>query len=377
MSHLNKYLNNKLVLASCLAGLSLNASAVELLNIKNGDEQTKVTLGGYAKLDVRHVSGDIAYQDYWVANFPAGQAVDTSHTGMSVKESRINVKVQHGELSGFVELDFFGGGGNEVVSNSSNPRLRHFFIDYKNWKLGQTWSTFMPLHALPEALDFGGPHVGEVFSRQVQVRYTTGNWQFAIENPETNGDGDVGAPSSAVGVTGTQADSDESTPDLIARYNHKADWGMVSVGTLLRTIDQGGIDETGIAFNVAAKIKTVGKDDIRFQYTGGDAGRYVSAGLTPDIVTHPRTDNIVVESTDAFTIAYRHYWSNSLRSTAYYGAAETDVLERKRSHWAVNLIDSVNNYLDVGAEFGNYAIDDKGLESIDSNYLQFSAKFKF
>lgn len=366
-----------LLVGACFAGLSLNATAVEILNIKNGDQQTKVSIGGYAKLDVRHVSGDIAYQDYWVANFPGGQAVDTSHTGMSVKESRINVKVQHGDIIGFVEMDFFGGGGNEVVSNSSNPRLRHFFIDYKNWKLGQTWSTFMPLHALPEALDFGGPHVGEVFNRQVQVRYTTGNWQFAIENPETNGDGDVGSPASAVGLTGTQADSDESTPDLIARYNHKADWGMVSVGALVRKIDQGGLDETGVAYNVAAKIKTVGKDDIRFQYTGGDAGRYVSAGMTADIVTNPRTDKTVVESSKAFTVAYRHYWNDTLRSTAYYGAAETDVLARKRSHWAVNLINSVNSHLDVGAEFGNYAIDDEGMESIDSNYLQLSAKFKF
>jgi hypothetical protein len=65
--------------------------------------------------------------------------------------------------------------GNEMVSNSSNPRLRHFFISYKNWMVGQNWSTFMPLHALSESLYFGGPHLGEVFARQTQIRYSYGN----------------------------------------------------------------------------------------------------------------------------------------------------------------------------------------------------------
>lgn len=180
----------------------------------------------------------------------------------------------------------YGGGGNEVVSNSSNPRLRHFFFTYKNWMVGQNWTTFMPLHALPEALDFGGPHVGEVFIRQTQVRYTHGAWQFAIENPETNGDGNIGSPASAVGLTGSQADADESIPDLIARYNHKANWGTLSISTLFRKIDQSGIDELAVAANIAGKIKTVGKDDFRFQVSVGESGRYVAAGMTADSVIY-------------------------------------------------------------------------------------------
>lgn len=368
----------KIMLGTGIACLGLNqASAIELLSVEKDGVETKVSLSGYAKIDIRHVEGDIAYQDYWVANYPGGRPVDTSHTGFNVKESRLNFKMQHGDVTGVVEMDFYGGGGNEVVSNSSNPRLRHYYINYKNWMVGQNWTTFMPLHALPEALDFGGPHVGEVFIRQTQVRYTYGNWQFAIENPETNGDGDVGAPASAVGVTGDQADKDENTPDFIARYNHSADWGVLSAAALVRKIDQGGIDDTGVAFNFAGKIKTFGKDDIRFQITSGEAGRYVAAGMTPDIVIDPRDEQVKAESTTAFTLAYRHFWSENTRSTVFYGGAKTDKLERERSHWGVNLLTSITGNLDVGAEFGNYAIDDKGTESVDSDYLQFSAIYKF
>lgn len=154
------------------------------------------------------------------------------------------------------------------------------------------------------------------------------------------------------------------------------DWGLISFGALVRKIDQGGMDEVGAAFNIAGKISTFGKDDFRFQATAGEAGRYVAAGMTPDIVENPVDEQMEVESTLAFAIAYRHFWTDSLRSTIFYGAAETDVLERKRSHWGVNLIDSITDHLDVGLEVGNYAIDDQNIKGIDSHYLQFSATYK-
>jgi hypothetical protein len=145
----------------------------------------------------------------------------------------------------------------------------------------------------------------------------------------------------------------------------------------VRKIDQGGLDEMAAAFNFAAKIKTFDKDDFRFQITVGDPGRYVAAGLSPDIVTNPETDQVEVESTIAYAVSYRHFWTQTMRSTVFYGAAQTDILERDRSHWGINLIESINDNLDIGIELGNYAIDDEALDAIDSNYLQFSAKMTF
>jgi hypothetical protein len=375
---MKRTLRNSIAATAVIAGLgAMNAQAVEVFNSTVNDKTTKVAIGGYAKVDVRHVQGDIAYQDYWVANFPGGEAIETSHTGFNVRESRINLKVTHGDVTGFVELDMYGGGGNEVISNSSNPRLRTFYIQYKNWLIGQNWSTFMPLHALPEALDFGGPHVGEVFIRETQIRYTYGNWQFAIENPETSGDGDIGTPASAVGLTGDEADPDESIPDFVGRYNLSGDWGVASAGVLVRKVDQGGLDEVTVAANIAARIKFFEKDDLRFQVTFGDPGRYVSAGLTNDIVVNPDTDEFEVESTTAFAVAYRHFWTETMRSTAFYGNGQTDILGRDRAHWGLNLIESINDDLDVGLEVGNYAINDEAIDNIDSNYFQFSAKMTF
>lgn len=78
--------NYKKVVVALAIAVSLNAQAgVELMSNTVNEKTTKVLIGGYAKVDVRHVQGDIAYQDYWVANLPAGGAVETSHTGFNVK----------------------------------------------------------------------------------------------------------------------------------------------------------------------------------------------------------------------------------------------------------------------------------------------------
>lgn len=373
----NTFCKTLATIATMTALGTSTVNAVEVFKTTVDGKTTTVAIGGYAKVDVRYVSGDIAYQDYWVANLPGGEAIETSKIGFNVRESRINLKITHGDVTGFAELDMYGGGGNEVISNSSNPRLRSFYIQYKNWLVGQYWSTFMPIHALPEALDFGGPHVGIVFIRETQVRYTNGNWQFAIENPETNGDGDTGTPSSAVGLSGVEADPDESIPDFIARYNVNGDWGVASVGLLVRKVDQGGLGETTFATNIAAKINVFDTNDIRFQVSLGDPGRYVAAGLSPDIVINPENDELEVESTLAYAVSYRHFWTSTMRSNVFYGAAQTDVLERDRSHWGINIIDNITEDLEVGFEFGNYAIQDKALDDINSNYFQFSAKMNF
>src|SRR5690606_36723831 len=126
------------------------------------------------------------------------------------ESSRFNFKtvttLDTGEnVTGFVEMDFVGSAqGNEVASNSCSPLLRHAYFSYNNVLVGQTWTTFMNVGALPEMVDFFGVSEGTVFGRQSQVRYTMGNLQLALDNPESTSDG--------------AATDDSSMPDLIARY---------------------------------------------------------------------------------------------------------------------------------------------------------------
>lgn len=363
-------------LAAAVAMCSAPAFAGYTFDLGDGN---KLTFGGYVKADARYVDGDVKYQDYWRGNNPGFE--DTSKFGMTVSETRFNTKYEHGDVTAFIEMDFYGGDGNEVATNSTNPRLRHAFVKYKGWMAGQYWSTFTPMAAWMDALDFGGPIVGEVFVRQPQIRYTVGGFKFAIENPETWGNDYIDAGGNGGGNNPATVDSDAKYPDVVAAYAFTGDWGEVQISALYRTLEgdsdgagRDDIDESALAGNIGGKIN-LGKDDIRFQVNFGESGRYVGAGMVRDIVID-KNGQYEVEETTAYTVAYRHLWSDKWRSTAYYGYAETDTTDFERSHWGVNLIRQLTPALSVGVELGNFDVSDgSGAQTGDSDYFQLSAKF--
>lgn len=354
-----------------LAALKSDVSASETASAKAAKSDS-VTFGGYLKADYRHVRGDLAYQDYWRGNAVA-EVDDVSHTKFHVKESRINMKYTTGDVSAFVEMDFYGDGGNEIISNSVSPRLRHAYIKRGNWLFGQYWTNFSQLKAFPESLDFGGPMVGEVLIRQPQIRYTHGNFAVSLENPETWGDGDVDTNSTAAGATGQ--DLDESTPDLTFSYQCKGDWGVVQANALIREVDPGEEDKLALAASIGGRLPVGERDDFRFQLNVGELGRYVGAGMFRDMVTDPDDGERQLEEIIAYSLAYRHFWSDNWRSSVYYGAAESDIGEEDRSHWGINLIRQITPNLTAGVEFGNYSRDDEGSVDADSDYLQMSWKY--
>ncbi|KGJ90795.1 DcaP family trimeric outer membrane transporter [Colwellia psychrerythraea] len=346
----NKF--KKLLLASPLLVAASAASAG--YDIKISDED-KISFGGYIKVDARYVDGNVAYKPFWIGT-GTKLAEDATQFNIFANETRFNMKYTHGEVMGFIEMDFWGGGGNEIVSNSAHPRIRHAFIKYKNVIAGQTWSTFMNTSAIPESADFAGATQGLVFIRQGQIRYTMGDFQFSLENPESWG-GDT---------------ANDSVPDVVARYNLKGDWGSVSFSALGRQLNTNlGKSETAIGGSIAGRIKTFGKDDFRFQFHQGEVGRYVGVAFTKDINTDGNGVE-KVEDTTAYLAAYRHYWTETLRSTVLYGAAEADYSGAESSQWSVNLFENLTKQLAVGVEVGQYRQDNL---DADSNYAQVTMKY--
>jgi hypothetical protein len=336
-----------MVSAPSFAGYTINLS----------DNDT-ITFGGFIKADFRYTDGDLAAREYFIGTAGNKLAGDISNFQGSVNETRFNTKYVHGDVTGFIEMDLYGkattGGGTQDFSNSSNPRLRHAFIKYKNILVGQTWSTFMNTSAIGEAADFGGPLVATAFIRQTQVRYTNGGLQLSLENPETRG-----------GTTG-----DDSLPDLIAKYTFKGDWGNVSVSGLVRELNNAGDEETTVGYGIAGRIKTVGKDDLRFQLHGGETGRYVGVAAANDIF------NGEVEESTSITVAYRHFWTDDVRSTAFYGNTTTDESDIDHTHWGVNIFKNYTKQLSFGLEAGRFEQEAAGgVDNGESTYVQLSAKY--
>jgi hypothetical protein len=345
----------KLVLATSLLAVTGAANAGYTIKLDDGDS---LTFGGYVKVDARYMSGNIAANNYFIGSATKTDS-DISNFGIAANETRFNTKYVHGDVTGFIEIDFYGkgtsGGGNEVISNSSNPRLRHAFVKYKDVLVGQTWTTFQNTSSLAEAADFGGPLVASAFIRQGQVRYTNGGLQLSIENPETYG-----------GVSG-----DDSVPDFIGKYTFKGDWGNVSVSGLARQLQTVDGSESAVGFGVAGRINTFGKDDLRFQVHGGNTGRYVGVAAATDVAKNS-DGKMDVEETTSVMVAYRHFWTEKLRSSVFYGNTTTDLTDRDRSHVGVNLFTNVTKQLSFGIEVGNF---DMAEQDADSTYVQFSTKF--
>ena len=200
-------------------------------------------LGGYVKTDVissnygdGSVAGSSAGRDFYIpGTVPVGTGVDgESYLDLMAKESRVNLRTEHNldngaKMTTFVEMDFLlSGQGNERVSNSYSPRLRHAFFTYNNLLVGQTWMTFFNVGALPENLDFVGPAESTIFGRQTMIRYTSGPWQFAVENPETT--------VTPYGGGGRIVADDSHVPDFVARYNMNRDWGNFTVAGIYRQL---------------------------------------------------------------------------------------------------------------------------------------------
>ncbi len=369
------------------ATVSLSISAQE----SNAKESTTLKIGGYAKTDFMYTQygngASTGGRDYHIPSLiPVGVDDAYSYTDFHVKESRINLEVakmiNEKKLRAFVEMDFNGSlAGNEVVSNSYNPRLRHFFLEYDKLLVGQTWSTFM-IVIVPEELDFLGAPEGLVFIRQPQIRLTLGNFQVAVENPY---------------VTYYTYQSDESLksdasliPEIVLRYNLNFDAGNLSAAVIGRQLsysadvsnDKGAV---GFGMTVGGKIKAGSKDDIRFVGTAGSGlGRYQAVNFVNSSVIDEAGKLKPIMAFNGY-LAYLHYWTDKLCSSfsfSYFQASfDEDITASSinKEAWSVsgNLLYSPVPKLMFGVE-PIYAIR-KTIDGTDGDMfrLQASAKWAF
>lgn len=312
----------------------LKNSKSEKAEKKKSSEKHSYSFGGFIKATASfsdYSDGDIAansgLRDFYIPGaVPVGGADESQDFDFGAKESRIGFKSSHllengDKITTNIEMDFLlPPGGNERVSNSYNPRLRHAYLTYNNWLFGQTWSTFQDVGALPESVDFLGAADGIVFNRQSMVRYSNGAWQFAIENPETT--------VTPFGGGARIVTDDNGLPDFVAKYNHKADWGHISFAGLFRQLayNIGSVEEStsSTGLSVTGKFKVGAKDDIRFNFASGSGmGRYVALNTANGAVIDASGNLEAIDSTLG-AVAYRHQWNSEWRSNFIFSGMSVD-----------------------------------------------------
>ena len=375
------------------------AAALGTASISAQAADTDVSFGGYVKLDLMvsdytdgqaPASGSIARQQYIPSLTPVGGNGDDMVTDFSARESRFflstKTKLDNGEvLTGHVEMDFqLTPDGDQRISNSYNPRLRHAFIKYKNWTFGQTWSNFQDLNILGESVDFIGVTDGIVFNRQAQIRYTSGGFSVSIENPETT------VTDTIANGNGRIVSSDGFMPDVTLKYSGKSDNLTWQASTLLRQltydVNGDGDDETEFGYGVSLGAKySFGMDDIRASITTGSGlGRYLALNQWNGAVINGNGDLEAIDST-GISFAYRHFWTDKIRSNVIYSRGWADNPEawvggsstKYSRRLAFNVMYSAASNLTFGAEISKAQRETEAGFDGDLNRLQFMAKYAF
>lgn len=318
---------------------------------------------------------------------PSGSAGTDPVYDTHAKQSRFwlttDTTLENGSKLGTrFEMDFaVPAGGDERNTNTYTPVIRRAYFTYDNWLLGQEWSNFMELGALPESTDFIGPTEGIVFVRQSQVRYTSGPWSVSIENPETTL---VPYQGGARIVT-----DQNSLPDFTARYRHTGDWGFFSVAGLVRqlkyeTVATGSSDEFGYGVSFTSRIN-FGADDLRLMVTAGSGiGRYVGLNYFEDGVLDANGNIDALDVVAAYA-AYRHVWAGTWRSNFILGYTSVDnptaltgmATNAKAQSARVNLMWSPVPRLDFGFELSTAKRELEDGRSGELNRIDFMGKYSF
>ncbi|MCG9711617.1 porin [Shewanella insulae] len=375
------------------AKVSLLAAATLLaLGSSAAMADTEFKFGGYVKADVMFSdysngapdSGNLSRQFYVPGTIYGTPGNGKQVVDFQARESRFNFKtttdLDGHKLTGFIELDFMThADGNERVSNSYSPRIRHAFVSFDNWTVGQTWSTFMNPGSLPENLDFVGAAEGTPFVRQTQVRYTNGGFQFALENPETtvtpNGGG--ARITSGSGIV----------PDFVARYNFKTQGGakftLAGIGRQLN-LEKNGIDSQTMGYGVNfTGVIPVGDDDLKLSATAGDGlGRYMALNYANAGVLDADGDIKTISSFGGFA-SYRHWWNDKWRSSFTLSGFKADndvaltggaVNEESYSGY-INLLYSPVKPMTVGVEYMYAENTKQNGDKGELNRVMFSVKY--
>ncbi len=273
-----------------------------------------------------------------------GQFGEDGEFVFSVRQSRLGIKgewdTEAGKVTALFESELYGVGGD---AGQTTPRLRHAWVTWENFGMGQYWSNFMDADVFPNTIDYWGP-TGMVFYRNQQARYTfpMGEDEFAIalENPDTALTvgkfrdvciDEVG--NSCESTLGDAVSKYNDIPDLSLRYRDNTDWGHWQLAGIARKLGYenrttGNKDhEFGWGINASTVINATARDRLKLQLVYGEGiGNYLNDG---GVDLAPRRGTVVGNSATTVPLLglvayYDHYWSSKWSSSVGWSTVRLD-----------------------------------------------------
>ena len=321
--------------SSTTGAVTRDSSEIEDAPLDIGQDRGLYILSADKKLQLR-ILGSVRYlvvldglnlenqQSLNPWDLPTGtdnQPVPTYYNGLS--QSRLGFeatrRTEQGDIFIRLETDFNGEDGFQI---------RHAYGQFKEFIVGQTWSLFSQLRALPATVDLDGP-TGAVTLRTPQMRWTPEvllkdilpertRVSFSLEFPEHNF---------------TPADSSQITalqflPDPALRIERPYDWGSIQVSAVVPILAGRYRLDGSLGFRMGWGLLAAGEYRIDPQsrlFTQGAIGQSISAffstfaGQGVDLVTGTTTDQVYQPLTVSGYVTYERDWESWLTSNLSAG----------------------------------------------------------
>lgn len=308
---------------------------------------TSFRLRGFVRLMALYDIDPIGSRDSFVTNtIPVPQQSGENYN-MSARMSRIAFEswtptaFNEWNLHTFIEGDFFNGPA-QAAGGGGNPfRLRHAFIDFGYFRVGQQNTVFMDAGAWPSLVDFQGP-AGWINQRRPGARVTLPLadrlfWASGVEQPFS----DI--------TTNDLGENVQDVPDFATHLRYETDFGHVQMSALGRAIgyQPTGGDVTrrgGYGFSAATTFHPwailLGSNPIRKanptalercrligQYTfGWGIGRYINdvVGQGLDGQVDPVNGGFALPYAAAFVVSYEQWFTERWLSNLTYSETLVD-----------------------------------------------------
>lgn len=300
---INKKLKRSALVSANAVFLTI-ASGAHAYDFEVGN--TTASVYGYAKLDMIYdvdakLGNSVGHGNIILDDGNGSEG----HADFHAKQSRIGFKTSTplagSTLNTTIEGDFYGSGNDTI-------RLRHAFGEWGGILAGQTWSNFGNFVGMNPTIDFTGQVGQPVISRQAQLRYTTGGFSVALEDPSTLGSGVSTVDRANLNPQGefnSFGDNKSSLPDLTAQYRDSAGNFSYAASAVLRQLEyynsarDSENDSTGWGVSLAGSLEVSPALTVRGSITHGDGiggYLYVNPGV-PAYVNPTSGDVETVEAT--------------------------------------------------------------------------------
>lgn len=217
-----------------------------------------------------------------------------------------------------LEMDFRGG------TNNDSLRIRHAYLTFNNWLLGQTTSSFLALDFQPDMVDFGGP-LGAGATRTPMVRYSNNfkSTDYFVGLEKASSDSRLPALTAKATSNFLRNKMKASVRGLLTEVRSKEAYTNIvdSSGQVIDSV-QSSQNDSKLGWGVALGMKYQITDDLfvlgDYSHVKGDSKFLFYTNSAFNI--SPSSLQINLNEFDAFTIGATYKFTPKLSSTLAYGA---------------------------------------------------------